>query len=182
MTLKRVVQSLANRILGGLRDRLGIGFKYTIEHLRGGEVIGREVVYNLVPTEGLVHILSVILKAGAQSVTWYVGLFEGDYTPTAGITAATIVATASETTAYASATRPAWTGGAISANAVDNTAAKADFVMNADKTVYGGFLVSASAKSSTSGTLLSIVRFGAAKVLVNGDTLRVTAGLTLASS
>lgn len=180
--MKAMFATLFQRTLGGLVAMLGIHFKYTVEHIRNGAVIDREVVYNLVPTEGLNHILNTVLKAGAQATSWYVSIFEGNYTPTAGITAATFTATAGECTAYASATRPAWTGGTVSAGAVDNTAAKADFVMTADKTVYGGVLISASAKSSTSGVLISAVRFVSAKVLINGDTLRITAGLSLASS
>ena len=162
-----------------LNEKLPVRFKYLVEVIRAGVVIDSETVDNIVPTEGLNHILNTVLKGGTPIAAWYVGLFEGNYTPVAGLTAATITGAATECTAYAESTRVAWTGGTVASGAVDNTASKAEFSINAAKTVYGGFLISASAKSATTGTLISAVRFATAKVLESGDVLRITAGLTL---
>jgi hypothetical protein len=72
---------------------------------------------------------------------WYVGVYEGAYTPVATDTMATFPADSTECTTYAGATRPALTLGAIAGGAVDNFAATTDFAFNATKTVYGGFIV-----------------------------------------
>lgn len=109
-------------------------------------------------------------------------MYEGNYTPIAGDTAATFPASATESAAYAEATRPALVLGAVTAGAVDNVASRAEFTANASKTFYGGFVSSAAAKGSTSGVLLSAVRFASPKVLSSGEILRVTAGFTLVSA
>ena len=58
----------------------------------------------------------------------------------------------------------------------------AEFTSNADKTIYGGFMSSASAKGATSGVLSSIVRFSSPKTFSIDTVLRVSAGLTLVSA
>src|SRR3972149_5905604 len=132
------------------------GFKSTLDHLRtiammdemglsidGLEwrgdsiVLSVEDVTNLIPTEGLNYMLGTALTGVAQSSTWYVALFEGNYTPVGTVTAATFPSAATECTAYTEASRVTWTPGSISAGSVSNTASKAVFTMNATKTVYG---------------------------------------------
>lgn len=163
-------------------SRARLGFVYEIEHLRAGRIISRDRTHNIIPTEGLNHILSVICNSGSQVTTWSVGLFEGNYTPIAGDTMATFVASATESTAYDEVARVTWVEAAPSAGSITNAASKAEFTINATKTIYGGFLSSASAKSATTGTLLSAARFTASKAVVDDDILRVTASLTLTSS
>ena len=158
------------------------GFTYTIETLKDGQIVDREVQHNLIPTEGLNHILSVLLSGGAQVATWYIGLYEGNYTPSTNDVMATFPAAATETTAYGAATRIEFTEGAIAAGAVDNSAARAEFTFNATKTIYGGFICSSPAKGNASGTLLSVVRFGSPKPVESGSVLRVTAGFSTLSS
>jgi hypothetical protein len=165
-----------------------VGFKYTIEHIRNGEVIGVEEVDNLIPNEGLNHLLDVTLKAGAANATWYVSLYTGSYDPAinggATLTAATYSAAVSElTSGYTGSTnRIAWVPGTISAGAVSNSGNVAAFSMTATNTVTGGALLSASGTGSTAGTLISVVKFGTSKSVVNGDILNITAGITLAST
>ena len=65
---------------------------------------------------------------------------------------------------------------------LDNSASRAEFTMNAAKTIYGAFMTSAPAKGATTGVVISSVRFSAAKNLVATDILRITAGMTLTSS
>ena len=157
------------------------GFVYTVDVIKDGQVVDSETVHNLIPSEGLNHILSVLLAGGAQVPTWYIGLYEGNYTPTVDDLMATFPAAAVETTAYVSGTRMEFVDGAIASGSVDNSAAKAEFEFNGTKTVYGGFISSNSAKGNGSGTLLSAVRFGSPKVLESGSVLRVTAGFALVS-
>lgn len=165
-----------------MNEQLKAGFVYAVEVLdAAGDVVETSTDHNLMPAEGIAHTINTLLKGGAPVTAWYVGLFEGNYTPAPTDTAATLPAAATECTAFSEATRAALALGAISGGAVDNASSKAEFTFPVDKTIYGGFISSASAKGSTSGVLLSIVRFGSPKVLSAGSTLRITAGLALAS-
>lgn len=155
---------------------------FDVEHRRGGDLIARVAGSNIIPTEGLNHILNVVLAGSLQSLSWYVALFEGNVTPAATLTAATYTATTTECTAYAEATRVAFTPGEAAAGVIDNAASRAVFTMNATKTVYGGALLTASAKSAATGTLLAAARFSAARNVVALDELSVKYTLTLTSA
>jgi hypothetical protein len=155
---------------------------FNTEHRRGGDLLGRDLAPNVIPTEGLNHILDVILHAGTQVTTWSVGLFEANVTPGATLTAATVTSTLTETTAYDETTRVAYVEAAASAGVTTNSASRAEFTMNATKTIYGGFLVSASAKSATTGSLLAAAKFSASRAVVDDDVLAVAYTLTLTSS
>lgn len=160
-----------------------IGGVFNVEHRnKRGELCGRDISPNLVPTEGLNHILSVVVAGGSQVATWYMGLFEGNYTPVAGVTAATVTSAATECTAYDEAARVAFVEGSASGGTISNSASRAEFTMNATKTVYGAFLASASAKSATSGSLLAIARFSASRAVIDDDVLAVRYDLTVTSS
>lgn len=158
------------------------GFTYTVEHIRRGVVIDREVIHNLMPIQGLNFVQSALFKGTAVPGTWYIGVYEGNYTPVALDTMATFPGTATECTAYDESTRVAYVPGTVSGGALDNSASKATFTFNATKTVYGGFMSSVSTKSATSGTLLSAVKFASPKAMTAGDILSVTAGHTFTSS
>lgn len=164
-----------------MNGNLRAGFVYTVEVVKDGIVQSTEVVHNLLPVEGINAILSAALKGGTQVTTWYIGLFEGNYTPLTTDTAATFPGAATETTTYAEATRVEWAEGNIVTGALDNAATRAEFTSNALKTIYGGFISSAPAKGATSGTLLSVVRFSSPKTFEAGSVLRVTAGFSMTS-
>ena len=132
---------------------------------------------NIVVTAGLDKYLDATLKTGLASPLWYVGL-KSTGTPDAGDTLATH-ATWTETTDTftATATRPAWTPGTISAGSVSNTGAKAAFVIDAPGDVYGAFLCSVA--TGTSGTLLGVGNFTVSpRAVLAGDTLNVTVTCT----
>lgn len=148
---------------------------------RGNEIVDEFEDTNLVTNEGLNDVLGVYFNSVAQKTTWYLGVFEGNYTPLATDTAAGIAAAATECTAYASSTRPTWTNAAASSQSITNSASKASFVFNATKTIYGAFLVSNSTKSGTSGVLWSAARFSASKAVVNLDELLLTYTFTASS-
>lgn len=162
-------------------NELKVGGRFYIEHVRAGEVIDREDVTNLVVNEGLNHILDTVFHSGTQVTTWYLGLFEGNYTPVANVTAATIASAATESTAYDEATRPEYNEAAASNQSITNSANKATFTMNATKTIYGAFLVSNSTRGSTSGILFSAARFNSAKQVVDDDQLLLTYTFTASS-
>jgi hypothetical protein len=155
--------------------------EYHGQIVRGGEVIDEWTDKNLVTNEGLNSLLDIYFNGGTQITTWYIGLFEGNYTPVATVTAATITAASTECTAYDEATRQAFDEAAAASQSITNSASKATFTFNATKTIYGAFLVSASAKSATSGTLFSAARFGSSKSVVDDDQLLLTYTFTASS-
>ena len=142
----------------------------------------RERIHNLMPTEGLNHTLSVTFAGGSQVATWYVGLFEGNYTPLSTNTMATFPAAATESTAYDESVRRTWVESTPAAGATTNSASKAEFTMSATKTIYGAFISSSSVKGGTTGVLASAAKFSSAKTVDDGDILRVTASISLTSS
>lgn len=158
-----------------------VGGKYTGQIIRAGEVIEEFEDKNLVVNEGLNALLNIMFNGSTQITTWYLGIFEGNYTPVAGLTAATVTASSTECTAYASATRPEYVEAAASSQSITNSASRASFVFNATKTVYGAFLVSNSTKSGTTGTLFSAARFSSAKAVESGDELLLTYTFSAAS-
>lgn len=151
--------------------------------IRDGKIIDEWDSENIVVTEGLNHLLSIELAGGSPQITaWYLAPFEGNYTPVATVTAATITSASTECTAYTQSTRQAWTAGAVSAGAVSNSGSPATFTFNASKTIYGAFLVSSSTKSSTSGTLFSASAFASSKSVTSGDQLLLTYSFSVSSS
>lgn len=171
---------------GGILLRAGINAipmgVFDVEHRREGELLGRFAGSNVIPLEGLNHILSTVVAGGSQVLTWYMALFEGNVTPGASLTAATFTATTTECTAYDETTRVAFQEGSAAGGVIDNAANRALFTMNATKTVYGGALLSASAKSATTGTLLAAARFATPRNVVDDDELSVRYTLTLTSA
>jgi hypothetical protein len=170
---------------GGLfvpANKLTLRGVFDVEHWRAGELIGQESAHNLVVNQGLNHILNVVFNAATQVTTWYVGLFEGNYTPVAGDTAATFPSNATESTAYGESTRPAFVEAASTAQSITNSANKAEFTMNATKTIYGAFLSSVSTKGGTTGTLAAAARFASSRSVVAADLLRVTYTINASAS
>jgi hypothetical protein len=154
--------------------KLLVGGRFSGQLIRCGEVIDEFDDPNLVVNEGLDALLNVMFHGTTQITTWYLGVFEGNYTPVATVTAATITSASTETTAYDESTRQAYDEAASSGQSITNSASKATFTFNATKTIYGAFLASASAKSATSGTLFAAARFAASKAVVATDQLLLT--------
>lgn len=157
-------------------------FDYERRHLGNRDDAEFWSSHNLVVDQGLHHILDVVMHASTQVTAWYTGLFEGNYAPVAGDTAATFPASATECTAYDEATRVAYNEAAAAAKVTTNAANRAEFTINATKTIYGGFLSSVSTKGATTGTLLAADRGSVAKSVVDNDVLLVTYSLTLAAT
>lgn len=146
-------------------------------------------IANLVTTEGKNDLLTNYLKGSAYTAAFYVGLVTstGFTAYAAGDTAAQIVTTTpsggnnqwQESTAYSNSTRQAWTGGSASAGSIDNSASKAVFNINATDTIRGAFMDTNSTKGGTSGKLYGEADFGAARSVLNGDTLNVQVTCTV---
>ena len=147
---------------GGMNALVNGAFKHTLYQ---GESVDPAIDPNLVVNEGLDYLLNVAFASAAPTTAWYVAIFSGNVNPAAGWTGANWVAAATEQTNYASATRPAWTlPGVTSTQTIGNSASEAMFEFNDDPgdvgyNAYGAALVSASAKSSTSGRLFAATRF-----------------------
>jgi hypothetical protein len=136
---------------------------------------------NIFVNEGLNHVLGVTFSAVTPITTWYIGIFEANYTPLATDNAANIAANSTESTAYTEANRVTWAEGGEASQSITNSTT-ADFSINATKTMYGAFLVSSSTKSGTSGTLAAASKFAASRSVVNLDTLSITYTLTAADA
>lgn len=164
-------------------DKARFGFYYDIETVReDGVVIDRDRVYNLIPIQGLNYIIETALRNGVPFAAIYVGLYEGAYTPVPGDTMAAFPGAATELTAYAEATRQPVVLAAASGGVAENSASKAVITGNTNgKQAQGAFISSAPTKGSTTGVLLSAVRFPSPKPLDAGTVLRITCGFSAAS-
>jgi len=159
--------------------QLELGGRYIGQIIRNGIVIDEFEFKNIVVNQGLNYALNAGFGQASALTNWYIGLFEGNYTPTAGVDASTIASLSTETTAYTSGTRPAWTlPGATTTQQLTNGAARADYVFNATKTLYGAFLVSSNVKGGAAGTLFSAAKFTTPKAVDSGDELLITYTLT----
>lgn len=164
-----------------MNQTLTPGFNWKVELIKDGVVTDVTEDHNIMPTEGMNHLLNVLLKSGTQIGSWYVGIYNANYTPVLGDTAATFPGTATENVAYSQAQRPVFTAGTVAGGALDNSASVAEFTSTANATVYGGFIASSAVKGGTTGVLLSAVKFSTSKNFEAGSILRVTAGFTLTS-
>lgn len=163
-------------------QRVLVGGVFHVEHMRQGELIDSWDMPNLVVDQGLNAMLDIMFHGTTQINPWYLGLFEGNYTPVAGVTAANIATNSTECTAYDETVRQEYVEAAAASKVTTNTASKATFTFNATKTIYGAFLISDSTKGGTSGTLFSAARFGSAKSVVSTDQLLLTYTFTASSS
>lgn len=166
-----------------IHDSEKIGFYYEVTQISPeGIVIARERVHNLMPNEGIKHVIQRCFL-NATSQTWYIGAYTNSYTPLVTDTMANFVSSSNETSAYTAATRPAFTP-VLSTDglSVTNTGSEAEFTFNAQTTVTGLFISSQQAKSNTSGILLSAALLSTPKQMEIDGVLRVNAGFTFASA
>lgn len=159
-----------------------VGFVYVYECFDAeGNLKWSEREENIIPDVGRDYILTAALLSGTQLPNWYIGIYENVRVPLTGDTMTTLMADCGEITTYTSSgsLRLALTPDALSAGVFSNLSNKAEFVFTSAKTVRGGFIASSAAQGSTSGTLLSAVSNSSPKVVAAGETLSVTAGLSL---
>lgn len=146
------------------------------DRINGGEWTRTE---NLIPTEGLAHILNVALGTTPKPASYHLALFSAAAQPQASWTAASFASTASEivsmTEGYSSATRPTWTPANTTTNSIDNMAAVAKVTMKTASTltVQGAAMLTNSSKGSTAGALISASKYAAPRVFQDGDTYEI---------
>jgi len=144
--------------------------------------------HNLLPDEGLTYLLSVGLNNGTKLSSWYLSIYSANYTPLAGLTAASYPATASEITSgtegYTESTRPLWTPTAPTTPLIDNLANKATFTIAtaSSLTVRGCALLSEATKGAVTGKISSASKFSADRVLYNTDAFNLAYRVTLTST
>lgn len=143
---------------------------------------------NLLPDEGLIYLLSVGLNNGSKLATWYLSLYAANYTPLAGLTAASYPATASEITSnsegYTESTRQVWTPTAPTTPLIDNLANKAAFTIATASSlaVNGAALLSEATKGAVTGKLASATKFAATRTLYNTDVFNLAYRVQLTST
>lgn len=160
--------------------KLGFTYRLKLTHVDGRVEYSED--HNLIPIEGLNHMMGVTFKSVSAVATWYIALFEGNYTPTPDVTAATFAAAATECTAYTPSARVEFVEGAVANGAVDNSASVAEFTFTSNKVIYGGAMLSSSVKGGITGTLISVARFASPKTVETGAKLEVLAGNSLVSA
>lgn len=162
-----------------------------LEHYRDGECLwdAWDPIPNILPTEGLNHILDVVMGAQAKSSTWYVGIYDQNVTPAAGNTAAVHLGAAGTYGECQDAeydlpvtNRPEYIDVAAAAGVMTNAASKAQFTIAATITVYGAFMTDTQPKTDTTGDLLAAKKFTTARAVVDDDELYVTYQVTATSS
>lgn len=135
--------------------------------------------YNLVPAEGIAHFLNTTLGSGAKLSNWYLAIFSGAVTPAANWTAANFPANATEIVStaegYSNATRPQWTPAAASGGVIGNLANRAVFNITCTSTlnISGAGLLSDNVRGGVAGVLISASRYGAVRIVNNGDSFEL---------
>lgn len=133
----------------------------------------RDVFPNTFVNEGLDDVLQVYFHGTSQRTGFFIAPFSNNVTPAAGLTAATFAATQGEFTNYTESTRVAWVEAAASGQSISNSASPARFTIGTGGgTVWGAGMLSASAKSATTGVLPAAGKFG-------DEALTLTAGSKL---
>lgn len=139
-----------------------------------------EVFPNLVVDEYRTRSLEILFGGQAKIGTYYLAPYAGNVTPTASWAAGDFPTTATEFTNYVEAARPSWDAAATATDfAISNAASKAVITVDsgAQDTVWGMALVSASAKSATTGVLVAANKATSARTVAETDTL--TLGYTM---
>lgn len=131
------------------------GFEVRDDH---GKLITPGFVWtrNRVVDQGLNYLLNAAFRGEGILSTWYIAPFAANVTPAANTTAQNFTSTLTEFTNYTEPNRVTWaTDAASTALELVNDSAPALFTIGAggQTTIYGGGLISAQAKSSTSGVL-----------------------------
>ena len=146
-------------------------------HTVNGE--DEQVDYNLIPAEGIAHILNTCFFTESKVSAWYLAPYSSVYTPTSTLTAATFDNLAVELggapEGYSEALRRTWVTATSSAGKVGNLASRATFTIVTASTINinGAGLLSSNVKQGTAGKIASATKFGSARVLNNTDTFEL---------
>lgn len=156
------------------------GFSYDVQIVdkSTGQIKDTIVGCNLIPAAGLTFLIQSPFGGATAINSFFVGLFDNDYVPTAGVVSTDLPSVVGEFTGYSETTRPTWSRVFNGTSAQDNAAARAVFTPTVARRIYGCFIVSAADKGGNTGLLLSVLRFPSPRDVTVGEELRVLAGLT----
>lgn len=163
---------------------------WDVEHWRGDKLLSKDQSHNVCTTEGLNKLLNVMFggagTGNTQVTTWYICVFEDDYTPLISDTYAVPGYNELAAASFTEAARVAFVESTAVAKSTTNSASKASFAITASKTIYGAALVGGGTDATTcedtagGGTLYCASRFSSSKAVENGDTLKVQITITAA--
>jgi len=141
---------------------------------------------NIVTDEGLNHLLNVYFSGEDPITSWYLAVFEDDYTPLATDTYAVPGYTECDTLSEYS--RPGWQENGALSKSITNISNKAGFTFALNKTIYGGAMVGGGEAADNiadklgQGVLFCASKFSAGSQLIKaGDVIKVTVTITAAS-
>lgn len=157
------------------------GFEYHCRFTLPDGQVFEEVFHNLMPQQGVDYFAALFLAEREAIGAWYMGIFEGNYLPSMNSKASDIHGMG-ECTAYESAGRPLWQGAYDGVSLLSNQNNMAEFVLTADKTLHGAFIVSSAIKADNGGVLVSIGRFPSPRTLPAGTTFSCWAEIPLVST
>lgn len=161
--------------------------KWNVKHYRDGKLLSEQENTNLFTTEGLNHMVDVIVGAGTQITQYYVALSDTNTSPAAGMTYAVPVFTESSAT-VSTALRQAFTVVGAASGSTNNTASPAQYTSAGSNTFYGACLIGGGSAPTTKadtaggGKLLSYDLFGTAVTTVLNDIVTITVTFTLADT
>ena len=172
--VRGAVASGADKVGVGPAAMMNMRGRFHVEHVRGGEVIGKYEMPNGIVDVGLNSLLDVYFHNQAQITVWYIGLIDN-----AGFSALSNANTSAshagwtESTDYDEATREEWVEDAAASRAISNTT-PAEFTINDTVTLKGIFVISESTKGGATGTLWATAAFSSTVGVVDNDILRIT--------
>ena len=139
---------------------------------------------NTLALQCLDAMLTSFFTGVVPPTAFYIAPFINNVAPTSALTAATFTATQGEYTGYTAAARLQWVpDGASSGQTVGNTIAPAQFTIGASAaTVAGAGLMTASAKSATTGTLIAAALFATPNALNANSKLSIEYSLSAIAS
>lgn len=140
---------------------------------RDGNILQEGIDHNLNPQVGVDYVAGLFM--GTQTVVspWYVGVYEGNYTPSKAAQASDLPGTIIECTAYSQTSRPVWDKTYDGVSLITSINSRAAFTFTSAKRLYGGFIISESAKGGNTGVLLSIARFATPYDVPAGSTFQL---------
>lgn len=155
------------------------GFSWLVEVFNpDGALAQKHEQFNRIPDEGLEFLVKAPFGDVSPISDFYVGLFRGNYVPSAGTKAVDIPTNMQEFVDYSEAERPLWDRLFEAPGTMDNLASKAEFTVTQDRTLRGGILVSDNTKGGNTGLVLSCLAFTTPVPVTVGQTVRAIAGLT----
>lgn len=151
----------------------------SMEHWRGGKLIGVHETHNDITNEGVNTLFNVMFNTATQiaNSSWFIGFI--DNASFSALAAGDVMASHAgwlEATYYSQTTRVAWGSGTASSGvrSVTNGSAAVFNINGGGGTLYGIFITSNSTKSGTTGKLWATAAFSSTVPVNNGDQLNIT--------